>query len=104
MGSVPLSPDHTIEMAIPLLAKPRCVFPQHCLQRAIKPLNQAVALGVVGCGIELADPQCLAHIRNEIGQEVGTPVREQTLRHSILGCQLCDGFSDQGWHRLGATL
>ena len=40
-GSVPVGPEHTVEMAIPLLVEPRHMLPQNCLQGVIKQLNLA---------------------------------------------------------------
>ncbi len=56
MWGVSIRPEHTVEVAVPLISKLGRVLPQHCLQRAIEPLNQAVALGVIGRRVELANP------------------------------------------------
>ena len=37
---------------------------------------------MIGCRVDFLDPQQTTHIRHEVGQQIGSTVRQQTLRHT----------------------
>ena len=59
-------------------AHPACGLPcghQRRLERPVKPLDQAVRLGVVGGGVDIFDRQRLPQFRPKRGGELGAAVR-----------------------------
>lgn len=61
-------------MLIPVLSIPLDSFHEHAGKSAVKLLDQAISLGVVGCRVYLLNPQDLAHFLHESRQERLPPV------------------------------
>ena len=58
-GGVPISPDHSKKVTIPLVTVLRGVFVEHSFQCPIEPFHHPVAFGMVGSGVQLlSSHQC----------------------------------------------
>ena len=51
MRSVPVGPENTWQVPVPLGTKGGCLLPQHCFDGSIESLYHPVALGMVGSRI-----------------------------------------------------
>jgi hypothetical protein len=80
-----VGPEDNWEIVIPRSPEISCVLAYDVLERPIEPLYHPIALGMVGSDVEPADPEELAHILHNTGEQVGFPVQQQSYWQTAVG-------------------